>query len=111
MRKAKFRFTDKEMRKYPPPCKSMERIYFTFEESDHYNRQDLNKFWFGILNYEARFKEIREVKAIDLHSLIGNIGGYVGMILGATFMQIPDCLMELFKIARRVYRTQVRRSE
>ena len=39
--------------------------------------------WFHInIMFPDRFKEIVSVKAVDIHSAIGNSGGYVGLLLG-----------------------------
>ena len=32
--------------------------------------------------YPDRFKEVVMVKAVDIHSAIGNSGGYIGLFLG-----------------------------
>ena len=33
-------------------------------------------------------------RAIDLNSLLGYMGGYVGVLLGFSVLQIPDLLLE-----------------
>ena len=38
--------------------------------------------------------EIYISRAIDLQELIGNIGGYIGLLLGYSILQIPDFLRE-----------------
>jgi hypothetical protein len=34
-------------------------------------------------------------RAIDINSLIGNIGGYVGLLLGVSILQVPNLLLQL----------------
>lgn len=44
-------------------------------------------------------------RAIDTHALIGNIGGYVGLCLGYSFLQIPELLTVLFCKIKKLYIT------
>ena len=36
-------------------------------------------------------------RSIDSHTLIGNIGGYIGLFLGYNFLQIPALITKFFK--------------
>ena len=47
-------------------------------------------------------------RAIDIHSLIGNSGGYVGLLLGVSILQVPSLLLQVVKKVKQVYmdRTQ-----
>ena len=36
-------------------------------------------------------------RSIDSHTLIGNIGGYIGLFLGYNFLQIPALITKCFK--------------
>ena len=38
---------------------------------------------------ELSYKEIDQVKNYDMESLIGNIGGYIGLFLGYSITAIP----------------------
>ena len=40
-------------------------------------------------------------RAIDVHSLIGYIGGYVGLLLGFSILQMPELLLHAFDMAKR----------
>ena len=37
-------------------------------------------------------------RAIDSHSLIGNIGGYIGLCLGYNILQVPSLIASLMRI-------------
>ena len=41
------------------------------------------------------YKEIRNVRAFNEESLIGNLGGYIGLFLGVALWQIPDVISSL----------------
>ena len=50
-------------------------------------------------------------RSIDAHSLVGNIGGYVGLLLGFSIVQIPDILLQAYKKVQVYYLIYVARSE
>ena len=78
-----------------PPCKSMETIYYTYSEADssHTHAAEQNMVEILIAPYNKRFKEILQTRAIDIQALIGNIGGYIGLCLGYSILQIPDFIV------------------
>ena len=87
-----------------PPCQGMEKIDYSFE--DHvYEEKDISwnttsshgTFWFGLYIYDQKYKEIVQIKAIDVNGLIGYIGGYIGLILGYSILQIPECIVMLVR--------------
>ena len=41
-----------------------------------------------------------DIRDLDAHALIGNLGGYVGLLLGFSILQLPDILHNLFKNIR-----------
>ena len=51
---------------------------------------------FGIVFNSHNYREIRHTQDFNLESLIGNIGGYIGLFLGFAFWQIPDALDRLY---------------
>ena len=42
--------------------------------------------WIFIMAYPEYIRIITQSKDVDIHALIGNIGGYVGLFLGIDFM-------------------------
>ena len=79
----------------PPPCRQIEKATFGFEEfdwlvdnwifgSDDDDKQNATKAMFEILFEfpDATYMEIDQTKAYETQTLIGNIGGYIGMFLG-----------------------------
>ena len=40
-------------------------------------------------------------RAIDIQGLIGNVGGYIGLFLGYSFLQIPDFILLTVLNAKR----------
>ena len=44
-----------------------------------------------------------------MNSLVGNIGGYVGLLLGVSILQAPDLLLKLFRFLSEFYKPSRRR--
>ena len=42
-------------------------------------------------------------RAIDIQTLVGNIGGYIGLFLGYSFLQIPDFVAWIIQTSKRYY--------
>ena len=51
--------------------------------------------WHNQLSYDFR--------AIDTQALIGNIGGYIGLCLGYSLLQVPQLLSALFGKIKKFY--------
>jgi hypothetical protein len=83
------------------PCLDLRKLTFDFEEKE----TDIETLqWIApnlkltknesimviFLNlWDPYFKEIKQVKAIGLENLVGNVGGYVGLFLGLSIIELP----------------------
>ena len=56
----------------------------------------------GHLNSSEYFEETINTRGFDQGSMWGNIGGYVGMILGFSFLQIPDIFSTLYEYVLKI---------
>ena len=65
-------------KEYPPTCATLENMQYAYNDAmyEHYIKGP-EWFWIAI-DMPDRYKEIVQIRAVDLHSLIGNCGGYVG---------------------------------
>ena len=62
------------------PCTSASTIIFSYDEYE-YNFKGSD--WFHVvLHYPTQYRETKMVQAIDLQTVIGNAGGYIGLFLG-----------------------------
>ena len=62
------------------PCTSASTIIFSYDEYE-YNFKGSD--WFHVvLQYPNQYRETKSVQAIDLQTVIGNAGGYIGLFLG-----------------------------
>ena len=59
------------------PCTEMSSIVFKAETLASENES--LRF---IFKHPVKAKVIKQIKSVDLHALIGNIGGYIGLFLG-----------------------------
>ena len=62
--------------------------------------------WFVINNHfwqSASFKEMRKVKAYSLQSMIGNAGGYIGLLVGITISDLPSFLFKIYLAIKEKY--------
>ena len=68
-------------KKSKSPCKTVSSLFFAYHE---WSYDDPTKSdWFRVyIAFPSQFKEIKMVRAIDIHSAIGNSGGYIGLFLG-----------------------------
>lgn len=60
-------------------CRSLQNINSRLDERDVVTKE--GGFWIEFFPPDA-FKEIIQVQAVDIHSLIGNCGGYIGLFCG-----------------------------
>ena len=71
---------NKIRKKYIPiACERISRIYYIREWSNHDHGDST---WVFSMLYPDYIRVITQSKEVDVHSLIGNIGGYVGLFLG-----------------------------
>ena len=62
IKRANFPFRSDEIEKYDPPCKAVEKIHYTYEESDwpDTDYSGTGRFWVCILLLDSRYKEITQ---------------------------------------------------
>ena len=65
--------------KLPVPCQEMSQLAFKF--SDGFEQIGYDSFPL-LIQFPDKIRAITQSQAIDIHSLIGNIGGYIGLFLG-----------------------------
>ena len=63
------------------PCEELANIVFGADEIQFSDGEYNGSLQFYYL-FPEKVKVIQQIKSVDLHSLIGNIGGYIGLFLG-----------------------------
>ena len=86
-----------------PPCSQIQTIAYTSKHLKRVDERKLstkdgtkvgpshsNKRTTDIIFKYPYYKENQYIKAFDTESFVGNTGGYIGMVLGWAFWQLPD---------------------
>ena len=84
-----------------PPCREIASIDVEFFDSfvgEPMKMQGKKQHFFAIkfMRFSSRFKKISTKEEVDLQSLIGYVGGYVGLIMGFALAQIPEVIHNTF---------------
>ena len=83
------------------PCRTLGRFDFDQWEYDNYMPADQQPHFTITINYlDSNYREIREIKAFNLQTLFGNIGGYVGIFIGYALLTLPDAIINILKLFR-----------
>ena len=99
------------------PCREIESLDYqigdsvaTFQSTEvletflKFPRKDWNN-WFSIVIrfLNPRFKLTVQKKEVDFQSLIGYVGGYIGLFMGFTVAEIPEVIMTTFIYIKRSF--------
>ena len=88
---------EKVLDTYDPPCLDMTTsVIFT---RDSYQRS--GKFVIKVLYTEKSYQEIKNIKAFSSETFWSTAGGYLGMFLGYSLLQIPELLTDFPLYIRR----------
>ena len=63
----------------PVACERISKVYYYYDDP---NKLESNETWGFSITYPDYVRIIKQSKEVDIHALIGNIGGYVGFFLG-----------------------------
>ena len=83
---------------YPSPCQIIENLSYEYSEKSGI---DLNlddpRFMVLVHFPNRKYREIIHVQEYDIESMVGNIGGYIGLFLGYSLLHFPRFLITLWK--------------
>ena len=77
IRESKYELTQMKRKYYPRPCLELSNVVFTST-----NVRDPGELPRLYVSFPDRIKTVTQFKAVGVHDLIGNIGGYIGLFLG-----------------------------
>ena len=89
---------------YREPCRQIEKILYSYDEyPESFSGVSKGGPFFEIrLNFQGEtFMEIEQLRAYEFESLLGNVGGYVGMILGVCLLQLPSLVHNVYNLFNR----------
>ena len=82
---------------YDPPCSDMTTLVM-FTRDSH---QRPGRFFIKILYTEKVYQEIQNVRAFSFETFWSTAGGYLGIFLGYSLLQIPELLTKFPSFLRR----------
>ena len=83
IKQSSYSYQEVRTKYYPISCQRLSKISFTTHERETVDNLDFDKDEWAIgVSYRQNFRAITLSKEVDIHSLIGNVGGYVGLFLG-----------------------------
>ena len=103
------------------PCRKIEWLDLEIGESDHsdfikdrdeaYLKKRLrfpqkywNNYWGLVVRLlTPRFKLITHQKEVDFQTLVGYVGGYIGILLGFALVQLPDAILSMWLVLRKLF--------
>ena len=72
------------------PCNRISKLAYERSYKNTY------KDWSVFINFPEDVKTIVQSKEVDIHSLIGNVGGYLGLFMGYAIVQIPSVVFSIY---------------
>ena len=84
------------LKSYHAPCIQMETL--TKWEFDRAESKDGEGFRIRLMYEDSDYEEVTNTKSFDFASLVSGVGGFIGIFLGYSLLQIPN-LMELLASA------------
>ena len=51
---------------------------------------------------QTRFREVEQIRAYDFESLVGNVGGYIGMFLGYAISNLPRFFLDIIMFTKNI---------
>ena len=75
------------------PCHEMSNLISSMNIIEKSNETSPQLY----VNYPDKIKVITQHKSVDAQMLIGNIGGYIGLLLGNAFLGLLYCIFEIIQ--------------
>ena len=76
-----YEFKNVRSKYYPKSCTRASKIAFHQQGGAH-SKDEVSDHWDFSIIYPEEVRLITQSKEVDVHTLIGNIGGYIGLFLG-----------------------------
>jgi hypothetical protein len=86
---------DERRKDDPDPCQEMSSIVYTFNTVKTFSDEPLHQLH---VSYPNKIKTITQSRSININSLIGNIGGYIGLFLGRIIIRENSSLFTILKV-------------
>ena len=81
---------------YPLPCQVIENLMYDYTEESGIDSRPESRFMILVNFPNLKYREITHVQEYDVESMMGNIGGYIGLFLGYSLLQFPLFLTTVY---------------
>ena len=81
---------------YPSPCQVIENLTYDYSEKSGVDSRAKSRFMVLVHFPNQKYREITHVQEYDVESMVGNIGGYIGLFLGYTLLHFPRFMLSVF---------------
>ena len=106
-------YLDLEWNQHTHPCRRMARLttdfieYPTMSHDKEFGAEYKDKYFAVYFYFPGEvFKNILLVRSFDVQTLIGNAGGYIGLFLGNTLLQLPGFVYYLWKKLKHNFKSE-----
>ena len=82
---------------YQSPCQNIENLSYEYSEKVGFDSREQSRFMVLVHFPNRKYRQITHVQEYDVESMMGNIGGYIGLFLGYSLLQFPDFLRKVYK--------------
>ena len=86
---------------YPLPCHSIESLTYDYTETKGISHHNPSRFMVLVHFPNLKYRQIAHVQEYDIESLVGNIGGYIGLFLGYSLINFPRFIITLLGVVRK----------
>lgn len=72
------------------PCSEVRKVDLDYQETDDDSWLEEGQISLRLYFVTKQYKEIRQIRAYGMMSLFGNVGGFVGLLLGYALVHVSD---------------------
>ena len=89
---------------FTEPCDEIQSISYNIEEFQKKPNTALNSSTDILFLFKyGKYKDILHIQSFNVESLIGNMGGYIGLFLGFAIWQVPDAFVGIHNIFKKIF--------
>ena len=90
--------------RFTEPCDEIQSISYNIEEFQKKPNTALNSSTDILFLFKyGKYKDILHIQSFNVESLIGNMGGYIGLFLGFAIWQVPDAFVGIHNIFKKIF--------
>ena len=88
------------------PCRDMQKLHFSVMEMPEMGNRTTPSMTIVFQQKDVTYKEIKKVREMGIQALVGNAGGYVGLLIGYAILNIPEVLCSWYTYFKGIMCTE-----